>query len=240
VIVALALLATASAPPEPDHEIIVRNATEAAMEYTLHLPDFICDQITKRYFSFSPVPHWRLKDRLQVELVYAGGKEEYRNLLVNGKRPASGSEEPEEGTWSRGEYGTMLRNTFSGRAKATFMPRAPGSYGFAVLQTNSQWTLKVGSKSYNPAYTGTVWLEPKTGATLKIEMLAQGLPESFPWDMAEVRVQYGWVRIEDRKHLLPVRAENVCCIRDTMACTLNKIEFLHYRKFDAKSRLIVP
>lgn len=238
---AFAILVCAGlAPPEAEHEAVLRKATEAAMEYTRRLPDFICDQLTNRYESRTPQPHWKLRDRLEVEVRYSRGTEEYRNLRVNGKRAPEGLDDPGQGTWSKGEYGTMLRNTYSGRAKATFMPRSPGTYGFAVLQANSPWQLAVGNKSIYPAYTGTVWLDKKTGETLKIEMLAQGLPEGFPWDMAELRLEYGWVKIDGRKHLLPVRSENVCCVRDTMVCTRNVIHFLRYRKFEANSRLIVP
>jgi hypothetical protein len=101
----------------------------------------------------------------------------------------------------------------------------------------SNWRLSAGGKSINPAYTGTVRVDPETGKTLSAELIARGLPDSFPWDLAELRVTYDWVKIEGTTYLLPVRSENVCCVRETWTCTRNVIVFRHHRKFGAQSKL---
>jgi hypothetical protein len=222
---------------QADHDAIIQKASAEAESYTLHLPDFVCDQITERYVSGSQRPRWKHQDRLEVEVLYLKGRERYRDLRINGKRPADGREEPDRGVWSKGEYGTVMATLYSPASHATFLPRTRGVYDFAVLAAHSNWRLSVGGKSIKPAYTGTVRVDPETGKTFYAELIARGLPDSFPWDLAELRVTYDWVKIEGTAYLLPVRSENVCCVRETWTCTRNVIVFRHHRKFDTQSKL---
>jgi hypothetical protein len=82
-------------------EELIERARAAAFEFNQKLPNFICDQLVLRYESKSIKPEWKLQDRVQVELTYAGGVEDYRNVRVNGKPLKKGSP-GDSGTWSTG------------------------------------------------------------------------------------------------------------------------------------------
>jgi hypothetical protein len=51
-------------------------------------------------------------------------------------------------------------------------------------------------------------------------------------------VDYSWVTISGKKFLLPVKSENLACVRGTFDCTKNEIEFRNYRKFTAESQVL--
>jgi hypothetical protein len=222
---------------QADHNAIIHGAAAAAESYSQHLPDFICDQVTDRYISRSQRPAWKRQDRLEVEVLYTRDGELYRNLRINGKPAPEGTVDPGRGTWSTGEYGTILTNLFRPESKAVFMPRKNWVYDFAILQAHSHWRLSVGKATHVAAYSGTVRLDPGSGQTQDLEMTAHGLPDTFPWDMPQVHLTYGCVSIGGRKYLLPARSENICCVRDTWYCTRNVILFRNHRKFDAESKL---
>lgn len=169
---------------QADHSSIIQRAAAEAELYARRLPNFVCSQVTDRFVSVAQRPQWKRQDRLQVDVLYLEGREIYRGLLIDGKRPADGREEPDRGTWSKGEYGTVLAMLYSPASRTTFMPRKKGVYDFAVLAAYSNWRLTVGAKIIKPPYTGTVRLDQDAGRTLHVELIARGLPESFPWDLA--------------------------------------------------------
>ena len=159
-----------TASPENEADELIERARAAAYEFNDKLPDFICDQVVMRYESKTRKPEWKLKDRVQVELTYAGGKEDYRNVRVNGKRLKKGSPE-DSGSWSTGEFGTTLADIMASNTDARFRLRNDAStaaglkarvFDFSVAQANSHWTIRYG-RSVRPAYNGALWIDPEIG-----------------------------------------------------------------------------
>ncbi len=91
------------------------------------------------------------------------------------------------------------------------------------------------SQSINPAYRGSVWIDPASGRVLRIEMQARSLPSEFPMDTVESAVDYDSVRIGTQEVLLPTHAENLSCERGTPNCSRNVIDFRNYHKYEAES-----
>src|ERR1019366_3244349 len=95
---------------DPRHytdEQIIQDAPAPAATFSASLPDYLVQQVTSRYFATGFPTHWQEIDVVTAELAYVGGKEEYRNIRVNG-RPVSNPERT--GTWSTGEFGTTLED----------------------------------------------------------------------------------------------------------------------------------
>jgi hypothetical protein len=231
-------------PQVSTEDPVIEQAREAAAEYDSTLPNFICDQLTRRNVSNTLKPNWRYKDRVEVELIYVEGKEDYRNVRLNGRPLKKGSPE-DSGTWSSGEFGTILVDIFSPSTNANFVYRGESNaaglsaklYDFSVRQPNSHWQIRYG-RVVKPAYKGSVWIDSKTGRALRIEMNTKQLPRDYEVDDVEVVVDYGWVLISGQKYLLPVKSENLACFRGTFDCTMNEIEFRNYRKFTAESQVL--
>lgn len=223
---------------------LLGRAREAAIEFNEKLPAFLCDQLVSRYESRTLKPQWKLRDRVQLELAYTKGKEEYRNIRLNGNPLKKGSPE-ETGTWSTGEFGTTLISIFASTRPEDFRFRGDSEaagiqalvYDFSVPKERSQWTIRYGY-AVRPAYEGSLWIDPASARVLRIEMSSRQLPANYEVDKVEMTVDYGWVDIAGTRWLLPVRSENLACYRGTFHCARNEIEFRNYRKFEVESQVL--
>jgi len=234
------------APPPrtgPDDNII-DSAKDAADKLIDGIPNFTVQQNTTRYYSTAFPAQWRALDVVTSDVVVVDGKEDYRNIQVNGK-PSSRAVE-KSGAWSTGEFVTMLEDVLSPYTQATFRKstdetlggRPSYTYNFRVLQENSNWDIYApdGSKA-TPAFTGTIWIDKETFNIMRIEEQTGPMPSSFPFDKAESVVEYSFVRIDNKSYTLPVHSEVLTCQRGSSACTKNEINFQNYKKFEADSTI---
>jgi hypothetical protein len=189
---------------------------------------------------------WNVLDLITAELVYEDGKEQYRKLTLNNK-PINKSIEELGGSWSKGEFASVLFDVFSPSTAARFRLRQSDTiarriawiYDFDVDQPRSHWRVQVGGQTYHPAYRGSMWIDKETFRVLRIEMRAVKLPADFPLDSVETATDYEFVRLGDANlYLLPVHAENLSCIRGTQDCSRNAIDFRNYRKYSGESTII--
>lgn len=234
-------------PSSPDSRLIsddkiLSDARAASASFTDSLPSFLVQQATSRYFSTSGPKLWRLLDTVTAELAYANGKEEYRNIEVDGRPPNRPVDQT--GSWSTGEFATTLDDLlsedteadFRRRGEATIASRSAVVYDFTVAQTKSHWTIIAPDKrEYSPAYRGAIWIDKETRRVLRIEQRTTEMPPDFPVGQAESILDYAYVPIDQKPYLLPARGENIGCTSGTGACTRNVIEFRNYRKFTAES-----
>ena len=230
-------------PGSPQDDIIDA-ARDAADRLNDGLPNFIVQQNTTRYYGTTYPAQWRVLDVVTAEVVSVGGKEDYRNIMVNGKP----SNRPVEktGAWSTGEFQTTLDSLLSPYSAAGFRKaeddtlggRPAYTYSFIVQQENSNWDIHAPDGSIaTPAYSGTVWIDKDTRNVLRIEEQTGPLPASFPFDKAESVVEYSFVRIDGKNYPLPVHSEILTCQRGSSSCTKNEINFQNYRKFTADSTI---
>jgi hypothetical protein len=224
---------------------LIRKASDAALDFTEKLPDYVCQEMMSRYQSASHPANWQAIDVVSTNVIYQNGKEEYRDLAVNGK-PVKKSMEELGGAWSTGEFGTVLIDLFSPATNAEFHYRRQDRiagvnskvYDFDVRRENSHWSIHEASQIYQPPYKGSVWIDPSTARVLRIEMQAYGFPESFPTDHVESATDYEYVRLGDLKqYLLPVHAETLGCERGTSLCSRNSIDFRNYHKYTGESTI---
>ena len=232
-------------PPEPKRDPHIEKAREQALKFTEKLPNFICRQIVARYQSLNITPRdWDALDIVEADLVFFEGEEDYQNIKVGYKLVKKKMSEL-DGAWSKGEYGTVLRNIFEPWTLTEFRyrglqmvsGRVGRRYAFNVERSRSQWEARMASESYLPAYKGTISIDEKTHRALRIEMEAKHFPPDFPLSSLEMTVEYGLVRIGSQYHLLPIHSEIVGCDRYTSMCSLNKIDFRNYRQFSSESTI---
>jgi hypothetical protein len=228
-------------PEEP----LIRKAADAALDFTETLPNYVCQEVVSRYESTTRPVSWHAVDVVSTEVVFEDGKENYRNLTINGK-PVNKTMEEMSGAWSTGEFGTLLIDLFSPATAADFHFVRDGRtggidakiYDFQVRRENSHWNIHFGSQSYTPAYRGSTWIDPKTSRVLRIEIEASNLPPGFPGDQVESATDYQYVRLGGaQQYLLPVHAEILSCQRGTNFCSKNSIDFRNYRKYSGESTI---
>ena len=224
---------------------LIRKAADAALDFTTTLPNYVCTEIIARYQSDTHPANWQPLDVVSTEVVYENGKEDYRKVTINGKA-TSKSIQDTGGAWSTGEFGTVLIDLFSPATSAEFHFRKDSriaainakEYSYQVTRENSHWTIQVGSQSFRPAYSGSVWIDPSTARVLRIEMEGKGFPDDFPTDHVESATDYDYVRLGGtQQYLLPVHAENLSCQRSSNNCSRNVIDFRNYHKFEGESTI---
>ncbi len=230
-------------PPPPD--LVIAAAREEAENFTDTLPNFLVQQHTLRYVSGTNPPQWTAVDNVTADVVCVDGKEDYRNIRING-RP---SKDPAEksGAWSTGEFVTTQRDILSPMSGATFTKRGTDRisgrtalvYNFSVKQPLSHWQVHARDegKMYRPGYKGTLWIDQETNRVMRVEQQSLSFPGDFPFDKVELVLEYDFVRIDTKLHLLPVHSENLMCQRGSNQCSRNEINFRNYRKFGAESKI---
>ena len=97
---------------------LIRKATDAALDFTETLPAYVCQEMMTRYQSEARPCAGSALDVVTMNVVYENGKEDYRDITVNGK-PKKSLEET-GGAWSTGEFGTVLIDLFSPATAADF------------------------------------------------------------------------------------------------------------------------
>jgi hypothetical protein len=226
-------------PPPPVGDPLIRKTAEAAMDFTETLPDYVCQEMMARYQSMATPANWQALDIVGAAVVYEKGKEDYRDVTINGKAIKKNIEQL-DGAWSTGEFGTVLIDLFSPATAADFHysrdSRSGGVsakvYDFSVVRERSH------SQTYDPPYKGSVWIDPATARVLRIEMQAYGFPDAFPTDHVESATDYQYTRLGDAKqYLLPVHAENLSCQRGSNFCSRNVIDFRNYHKYTGESSI---
>ena len=237
---------TAAPPPRilDPRAALIEKAREVAFDTTEKLPNFICEQFTTRYVSQTTPASWTAQDVVSAKVIYEDGKESYQNISDNGK-PMKDFFEGGDGAWSKGEFGTILRDIYDPSTAARFHYAtetqihglSSAVYDYTIEQATSHWTIQATGQKYNPASRGSVWVDKQTGKTLRIESSAVGLPKDFPLDTAETAVDYDFVAIGTKRVVLPVRSEVLMCQRGTPICTRNVIEFRNYHEFGADTNV---
>ena len=223
---------------------VIQKAREAAFDFDKSLPNFVCQQQVTRYQSETKKPNWQAMDVLSYDLVYEDGKEDYKNPKINGKAIKAGAEK-DSGSWSSGEFGTLLKDVFHPSTAADF--RAKGQetinhrtakvYSFAVDKEHSHWRIQGGTQWILPAYKGTIWIDKETYRALRIEMQAVNMPAAFVLDHTESAADYDFVLIHDQKVLLPTHAEVLSCERGSFLCSRNSIDFRNYHAYTGESSI---
>jgi hypothetical protein len=224
---------------------VIEQARDAAFSFTDTLPNYVVKQLTNRYATGSANrgrTSWQPLDIVTTDLVYEDGKERYTNVMVNGK-PTKYIEQT--GSWSEGEFASMLQAILAPDTKADFRNQKPVTivnrpayrYDYTVEQARSTWTLHADGHTFKPSYTGSIWVDKATYRVLRIEIAARNLPRDFPMDTAESSIDYDFVTISSQKLLLPSAADSLSCSRGTPDCTKNHTEFHNYKKYGADTNI---
>lgn len=220
----------------------IDKAQQTTLAFSKTLPNFRCEEHMERFSRDSRTAGWMPLDTISAAVIYEDGQESYRNMKIN-DRPTERKMEQLSGSWSTGEFATMLRNLFHPDTAATFryvedshLRNLPARvYDFQVARENSHWNIQIDSQEITPAYQGSVWIELASGRVLRLEMHAVDLPPDFPLDEVESTVDYAFVPIGTESVLLPAHAENLGCQRRRDFCSRNVIDFLNYRRYVAES-----
>jgi hypothetical protein len=228
----------------PSAESLIERAREAALQFSQKLPNFVCQELMSRFTQRGREDKMPL-DLVSAEIIYEDGQESYRNVKID-NRPTDKPLQEIGGSWSTGEFASMLLELFHPGTHAEFRSGGASTisgssaqvYDFQVQSENSRWMLHAGSQNLAPAYRGSVWIDPNTARVLRIEMQARNIPPDFPMATVETAVDYSDVRIGETSFLLPVHAEALGCERGSSYCSHNIIDFRNYHEFKSDIKIL--
>jgi hypothetical protein len=241
--VAKPVAATIPPPSSEEQKRIIAEAREISLNYTKRLPDFICLQVTRRWFDPSGLEMFHLADTIATRLSYFDQKEDYKVISVN-NQVVNTSLDALGGATSTGEFGTLLREVFEPGTQAEFWwerwaklrGRLVHVFGYRVQQNRSKWHL-VWNKQLDivPGYKGLVYIDKDVPTVMRITLDAENIPPSFPVQEARTTLDYDYTEISGSPFLLPLRAE--VRMREGKFLVRNQAEFRNYRKFGAEATI---
>lgn len=227
------------AEPPPDsveQKRIINAARDYALTYTKQLPNFICLQLTRRYYDPSGGDNWSPMDRITTKLTYFDQKENYDLVNVAGTDKAT-SYWSLGGTLSAGEFGSQLHDIFDPASEANFewdhwgLLRGKKCYVFRydIDQAHSRYHVVYEKKDdIVPAYRGLVYIDKDMEVILR-STLEPILPAGFGVKQASVVLDYDFANIGDNQYLLPIKV--LVLSRVGRITTKNEVEFRLYQKY---------
>jgi hypothetical protein len=233
-------------PSDTEEDPIITKARTAASGFSEKLPNYVTTEMMTRYQGEGHPIQWRALDIVSMEVVYQDGKEDYQKLAVNGKPAKAKDLKDVGGAWSSGEFGSWLLDIFSPATNAQFLHRGQETiarvrthiFDFRVDKPNSHWKVQLAAQWITPAYKGSLWIDPRSGRVLRIEVQAVGLPDDFPIEQAESSIDYEYVRLgTTAEYLLPVHAASLACQRFARGCSRLDINFRNYHRFGSDSAI---
>lgn len=230
-------------PPVAEQRALIERVREHALNYSKNLPNFLCTQVTRRYYDPTGLEFWQMQDTLTTRLSYFEQKETYKLEMIN-NRVTDQAYESLGGATSTGEFGSMLQQIFEKESDTTFQwqrwatlrGKRAHVYSYRIAQPNSHWRINYERKQeVVVGYSGLIYVDRDTELILKVTLEAENIPPSFPIGQATTALDYDYTKIADQTFLLPLKAD--VRMRQDKLLTKNLVEFHLYRKFGADTSI---
>jgi hypothetical protein len=246
----------ASLPPSTEGLELLERARKATLGAAETMPDYLVKQQIIRSHAYGQSKNWAVYDRLSIAVSYrqtAG--EDYKLLSIDGVPATEGQGYGMKlgGTTSTGEYVTALSDLFRPESRADFnmvdtdtlRGRRTIVYEYEVKKQFSHQILGWGEggslrQQTVAGYRGRIWVDRENNRVLRLEEISTEIDPGFPITAANTIIDYDWVTIVEKEHLLPSRAVVELTSRDRGQTeqTRNEILFRGYRKFGAEVKII--
>ena len=246
----------ASLPPTTEGLELLERTRKATLGAAETMPDYLVKQQITRSHAYGQSRNWAVYDRLSIAVSYRqSAGEDYKLLSINGM-PATLDQSygmKLGGTTSTGEYVTALSDLFKPESRAEFnlvdtdtlRGRRTIIYEYEVKKQFSRQTLGWGEggslrQQTIAGYRGRIWVDRENNRVLRLEEISTEIDPGFPITAANTLIDYEWVTINEKEHLLPSRAVVQLTSRDRGQTeeTRNEILFRGYHKFGAEVKII--
>jgi hypothetical protein len=249
----------ASVPPTAEAIELLERTRKATLGAADTMPDFLVKQQIVRYIAYGTSRNWQATDHLTIAVSYRqSAGEQYKVLSVNGMPQQEAQERSSYasklgGTTSTGEYVSILSELFKPETRTEFQllnteelrGRRTVVYEYLVRKEWSHQGLSWEESDSLPrreivvGYRGRVWVDAETNRVLRLEDISVEIPPDFPITAATSTIDYDWVTINERTHLLPLRAvlELTSRVGPRVQQSRNDILFRGYRKFGAEVKI---
>jgi hypothetical protein len=224
----------------------LERARKVNLDRASNLPNFVADEIAKRYKSpHTNPPKWQLVDTIESEIAVRGDAFTRQHTTVNGK-PWIKDGLPDGAGWSV-RFGYEIKPLFSpechtsiesaGREERLGKPAL--AYQFHVGSDNCFGTFSIKNgflgplKVYTPARFGRFLID-EAGNLIYFEIEANGFPKGWAGGHSKETEAWDYVRIGDASYLLPVSTEITNDLTRDGAWRVT-VEYKNHRHFEAST-----
>jgi hypothetical protein len=225
-------LAVQPLPTKEKQNEILQRAQQYAQSYVRNLPNFLCDQVTRRYtnlsgFQLDGHPHYgedlHFSDSFTQNLRFVEGSEE-AVVQHRSKKRATKISTKEGQSLSSGEFGVDMMMIFGAGVNPMvqwhhwedFERKRTAVFSYRVDLPKSQFTLEacctmvpgIGEARHRvrAAVRGLVYIDDEKGVISRLVIQPVSLPPAFRIKESDTVIDYGDVVIGGRAYRLPLRA----------------------------------
>jgi hypothetical protein len=242
-----------------EHSSALADVCEFALSMSRKLPDVICDREMRRYWwtprgllSHVDEDH---EDTVTEKVAYWNRQEYYSDTRINGQ-PVDAAAAEKSGTWSDGEFASILPAIFHPLSSADIQFKREGVlrstealvFEFRVESRNNRSYYlqsvdpKAGNRSWFPDYHGQLWLDKTTFRLLRLERETAYMPKE-PITSMKTKIDYVSVPLGDgTDFVLPTNSDVYICSlsgsTNVDKCSHNIIKFTNWHKFRAKTQIL--
>jgi len=217
---------------------VLRKVCRYGVTLPERMPNFTCDQRTSRYRGEHAA------DIVTARVTYEDRKESYRDVRTDGD-PVTDPAWLRSQTWSTGQFGADVRGLFDTGNQVSFQLIDGGAGSRTVTfryevarQDVALWRLRADGQLATPPYHGELRIDRKTGALLRMNMVADDFPADFPLRSANVQIEYEDVGFGDgSSFVLPVKSV-VNAVDHRGKRNRNVLEFYNCHKFRATAHMM--
>jgi hypothetical protein len=198
------------------------------------MPNFVADEISKRYSGRTGSAKWKYEDTIEAEITVKGIQITRQNWRRNGK-----PWKPSAGVMPATGFGAALKPLFDpscpttlefaghervrGKPALAYSFRSPADGCFGNLYGN--W-------AYNAARTGRVLTADPSGEVLQFEEEASGFPPGYGFVQRDQVMSWDSVKIGDASHWLPTAADFIWHYKSDTLYRVT-VEYKNHRHFEA-------
>ena len=224
------------------HASALTNVCDVALTMQAHMPDIACDRRMKRSWWNGSL---RQKDTVTAKVTYRNGRDDYKNIQLDGKAVDAAYLES-YGGWSDGEFANILAGVFAPSSKASIKAKKDESlhskpalvFQFKVYgRDNHSFYIEANHhETWYPEYHGSIWIDKATSQVLRVER-DTGEMLNRPITKVKTTIDYSEVSFGDgSKLVLPTNSDVSIC---SWGCSRSSSEFIGWRKFGASTNIIL-
>jgi len=227
--------------PEAEGLRKLERAREVNLDYAANLPNFIADETAKRYTSDTRSTRWHYIDTIEAEVTFQKNRATRVQVRRNGRKWDRPFQALPGFKWGGG-FGAEIRPLFDLQCPTRIQYDGPAEIrGRPALKFNFDSPADgcfndfyVEYQRYNPARTGHISIDDRSGNLIHLEEDASPFPAEFDFARRQEEVSWDSVKIGDASYLLPVAANFVVDYSSGKRWRV-EVEYKNHRHFESST-----
>ena len=207
---ALLWAATLSAQQDRNLDPLLARVQAKVRERLVRVPDYVCVQTVERAQRATAQEPFKLRDTLRLEVALIGSRERFAWLDSGKFEDRELRDMVGKGIVGTGNFALHTKHVFQpnvadfkARSEVTHHGRRALRYEYEVPWENSGYRIRVGPHEEVVAFRGSFLVDEETLDLLRLEVLADEIPQELALDRAITVLEYAPVTIGASEYVLP-------------------------------------